>query len=105
MKIKKLLIMLSIVFLCGEEFRNTYKTEKKAGKYKKVRDHWPFTGRYRGCAHSICNLNYCSKQIKIPVFFHNMEKIWWTLNNTECGAIKQQEEEDRCYSAELWQVY
>jgi len=26
-------------FLCGEEFRNTYKTEKEAGKYRKVRDH------------------------------------------------------------------
>ena len=62
-------------FVCGEEFRNTYKTEKEAEKYKKVRDHCHFTGRYRGCAHSICNLNYCSKQIKIPVFFHNMEKI------------------------------
>ena len=39
MKIKKLLIMLPIVFLCGEEFRNTYKIEKEAEKYKKVRDH------------------------------------------------------------------
>ena len=37
-------------FLCGEEFRNTYKTEKEAEKYKKVRDHCHFTGRYRGCA-------------------------------------------------------
>ena len=61
-------------FVCGEEFRNTYKTEKEAEKYKKVRDHCHFTGRYRGCAHSICNLNYCSKHFKIPVFFHNMKK-------------------------------
>ena len=28
MKIKKLSIMLPIIFLRGEEFRNTYKTEK-----------------------------------------------------------------------------
>ena len=75
MKIKKLFIMLPIAFLCGEEFRNTYKTEKEAEKYKKVRDHCHFTGRYRGCAHSICNLNYCSKQIKIPVFFHHMKNM------------------------------
>ena len=62
-------------FVCGEEFRNTYKTEKEAEKYKKVRDHCHFTGRYRGCAHSICNLNYCSKQIKIPVFFITWKKL------------------------------
>ena len=60
-------------FKCGEEFRNTYKTEKEAEKYKKVRDHCHFTGRYRGCAHSICNLNYCNTRFKIPVFFHNMK--------------------------------
>ena len=30
--------MLPIV-LCGKEFRNTYKTEKEAKTYKKVRDH------------------------------------------------------------------
>ena len=60
-------------FICGEEFRNTYKTEKEAEKYKKVRDHCHFTGRYRGCAHSICNPNYCSKRFKIPVCFHNMK--------------------------------
>ena len=73
MKTKKLLRMLPIVFLCGEEFRNTYKTEKEAEKYKKVRDHCHFTGRYRGCAHSICNLNYSNTRFKTPVFFHKMK--------------------------------
>ena len=37
---------------------------------QKVRDHCHYTGKYRGAAHSICNLNY-----KIPreilVVFHN----------------------------------
>ena len=40
-----------------------------AEKYKKVRDHCHFTGKYRGCAHSICNLNYCNKHFENPVFF------------------------------------
>ena len=63
-------------FICGKEFRNTYntyKTEKGAEKYRKVRHHCHFKGRYRGCAHSICNLNYCNTRFKIPVFFHNMK--------------------------------
>ena len=37
---------------------------------KKVRDHCHYTGKYRGAAHSICNLRY--KVVKeIPVVFHN----------------------------------
>ena len=61
-------------FICGEAFKKNYKNEKEAEKYKKVRDHCHFTGKYRGCAHSICNLNYCNRYFKIPVFFHNMKK-------------------------------
>ena len=37
---------------------------------RKVRDHCHYKGKYRGSAHSKCNLNY--KVVKeIPVFFHN----------------------------------
>ena len=37
---------------------------------QKVRDHCHYTGKYRGAAHSICNLRYkISKEI--PVVFHN----------------------------------
>ena len=61
-------------FICGDIFKNSYKNEKEAEKYKKVRDHCHFTGKYRGCAHSICNLNFCNRYFKIPVFFHNMKK-------------------------------
>ena len=60
-------------FICGDKLKNSYKNEKEAEKYKKVRDHCHFTGNYRGCAHSIWNLNYCNKRFKIPVFFHNMK--------------------------------
>ena len=60
-------------FICGDKFKNSYKNEKEAEKYKKVRDHCQCTGKYRGCAHSICNLNFCNRYFKIPVFFHNMK--------------------------------
>jgi hypothetical protein len=38
-----------------------------------VRDHCHLTGKYRGAAHNKCNLNYNNKNIKIPVFFHNLK--------------------------------
>ena len=38
---------------------------------KKVRDHCHFTGKYRGAAHNICNLQF--KKTKFtPVIFHNL---------------------------------
>ena len=60
-------------FFCGDKFKNSYKNEKEAEKYKKVRDHCHFTAKFRGCAHSMCNLNFCNRFFKIPVFFHNMK--------------------------------
>ena len=60
-------------FICGDKFKNSYKNGKEAEKYKNVRDHCHFTGKYRGCAHSICNLNFCNRYFKIPMFFHNMK--------------------------------
>ena len=60
-------------FICGDKFRMNYKSAKEAEKYKKVRDHCHFTGKYRGCAHSVCNLNFCNRHFKVPVFFHNMK--------------------------------
>ena len=37
---------------------------------RKVRDHCHYLGKYRGAAHSKCNLNYKIVK-KIPVLFHN----------------------------------
>ena len=41
--------------------------------YQKVRDHCHYTGKFRGAAHSICNLNYKVPQ-EIPVKIHNGSK-------------------------------
>ena len=40
-------------------------------KNYKVRDHCHFTGKYRGAAHSLCNLKY-RKPNFTPVVFHNL---------------------------------
>ena len=48
----------------------TMKIKKEFKLYQKVRDHCHYTGKFRGAAHSICNL--CYKVPKnIPVVFHN----------------------------------
>ena len=40
-------------------------------KYKKVRDHCHYTGKFRGTAHNKCNLQF-KKPKFIPVVFHNL---------------------------------
>ena len=42
-------------------------------KEPKVRDHCHYTGRYRGPAHSLCNLRYRIPSY-IPVVFHNLSR-------------------------------
>ena len=44
--------------------------KKKFKKYQNVRDYCHYTGKFRGAAHSICNLNYNVPQ-EIPVKIHN----------------------------------
>ena len=45
--------------------------EKDEDRWKKVRDHCHFSGRYRGAAHNKCNLKF-RKPNFLPVFFHNL---------------------------------
>ena len=53
-------------FICNQKF-----SESK--NQTKVRDHCHFTGQYRGAAHVKCNLDFCFRYFKIPVFFHNLK--------------------------------
>ncbi|KAK4885204.1 hypothetical protein RN001_001475 [Aquatica leii] len=48
--------------ICEESFKD---------EIEKVRDHCHFSGRYRGAAHSLCNLNFKCSQV-IPVVFHSL---------------------------------
>ena len=56
--------------ICGLSLKNT------DGVVDKVRDHCHFTGKYRGAAHKLCNLQF-KKPKFTPVIFH-------TLANYDC---------------------
>ena len=43
---------------------------KDTKKYHKVRDHDHYPGKFRGAAHSICNLRF-KTQKEIPIISHN----------------------------------
>ena len=43
-------------------------------KYHKVRGHCRYTEKYRGAAHSLCNLRYKAPK-KIPIVFHNASTL------------------------------
>ena len=51
---------------------NIFRFCEKHIESDKVRDHCQLTGKYRGPAHSICNLNVTQDQSNfIPFIFHN----------------------------------
>ena len=59
-----------ICWICQGEF-----SEKEDGRMKgkiKVRDHCHWTGKFRGAAHSSCNLRL-TEQTFIPIIFHNLK--------------------------------
>ena len=51
-----------VCYICGKKFAN----DKNS---RRVRDHCHFTGKYRGAAHSICNLKF-NVINEIPIVFH-----------------------------------
>ena len=59
-----------VCYICKKEF-STDENDKNAFKlYHKVRDHCHYNGKFRGTAHSICNLRYKTPQ-ELTVVFHN----------------------------------
>ena len=52
---------------CGKEFLKKLDNDKN---YQKVRDHCYFTDKYRGAAHSMCNLRFNVPK-EIPVVFQS----------------------------------
>ena len=56
--------------ICKKKFCFDKNKESKFKLYQKVRDHSHYTGKFRGAAHSICNLTYKVPK-EIPIVFHN----------------------------------
>ena len=52
----------------NEEDEN--ENDEKSTKYQKVKDHCHYTGKFRGAAHSICNLR-CKIPKNILIVIHN----------------------------------
>ena len=59
----------NVEFVTAKECHICFK--KISSKDRKVRDHCHYTGKYRGAAHSSCNLRYRIPDY-IPVVFHNL---------------------------------
>ena len=58
---------------CQKGFCYDKNEEKKFKLYQIASDHCHYTGKFRGAAHSICNLRYKVPQ-KVPVKIHNGSK-------------------------------
>ena len=58
-----------LCYMCKEKFCMD-KNDKNYINKRKVKDHCHYTGKFRGAAHSICNLNY-NDQKEIPITIHN----------------------------------
>ena len=61
-----------ICYICEEKSEDKYIKDKK---YCKVRDHCHYTGKYRGVAHSTCNLKYSVPEEILIVFCNDLTMI------------------------------
>ena len=58
-----------ICYMCKEKFYMD-KDDKNYINKRKIKDRCHYTGKFRGAAHSICNLN-CNDQKEIPIIIYN----------------------------------
>ena len=58
-----------VSYICRKPFSDNSENRK----YRRVRDHYNYTGKYRGDAHDICNLRYHIPR-EVSVVFHNGPK-------------------------------
>ena len=59
-----------VCYICKKRFCTDKNDEKEFKLKQKVRDHCHYTGKFRGAAHSICNLRFKIPK-EISVVFHN----------------------------------
>ena len=59
-----------VCHICKKEFIRDKSDKNEFKLYHKVRDHFYYTGKFRGAAHSICNLRYKTPK-EISVVIHN----------------------------------
>ena len=62
-----------VCHICKKEFCYNENEKNEFKLYQKIRDYCHYTGKFRGAAHSICNLRY-KVQREIPVIIHNGSK-------------------------------
>ena len=65
-------VNVKIYYICKKRFQNKYLKDKK---YRKIRDHCHYTGKYRGAAHTICNLKYSVPKNFLQLFIIDLTMI------------------------------
>ena len=71
----------------GKTFVKDKNEKKKFRIFETVRDHCHYTGKFRGAAHRICNLEYKVPQ-EIPVIIHNGLKYDYRFIIREIGQFE-----------------
>ena len=70
--------------ICKKEFCFNENEKNKFKLYQKISDHFHYTGKFRGAAHSICNLKFKVPK-EIPVVLHN--SLTYDCHFTELAKI------------------
>ena len=65
-----------VCHICKKEFCYDKNEKNKFKIYQEVKDHCHYIGKFRGVAHSICNLRYKGRR-EIPVKIHNSSKYYY----------------------------